>query len=76
MKLATEPSRIESLTAYVRARVLPANTLDGELTRPSEVLAVLVEPGAEAGRAEVETPQNRVIFATLQNFCEPALVQN
>jgi hypothetical protein len=32
VKLATEPSRIESLTAYFRTRVLPANTLNGELT--------------------------------------------
>jgi hypothetical protein len=32
VKLATEPSRIDSLTAYFRTRVLPANTLNGELT--------------------------------------------
>ena len=40
------------------------------------VRSVLVDPGAEAGRAELEDTANRVIFATLQNFCEPALVQN
>jgi hypothetical protein len=42
--------------------------------------AVLVDPGAEAGRAELEGhynyTANRVIFATLQTFCETALVQS
>jgi hypothetical protein len=54
VKPATEPSRIESLTANFRTRVLPASTLNGKLTprgSNSEVLAVLVDPGAEAGGA-------------------------
>ena len=33
VKLATEPSRTDALTACFRTRVLPANTLNGELTR-------------------------------------------
>jgi hypothetical protein len=46
----------------------------------SEVLAVLVDPGAEARSAEPKGhynyTANRVIFGTLQIFCETALVQN
>jgi hypothetical protein len=42
--------------------------------------AVLVDAVAKAGRAELEGhynyTANRVIFATLQTFCEAALVQN
>jgi hypothetical protein len=52
----------------------PVATVDGV------VGAVLVDPGAEASRAELEGhynyTANRVIFATLQTFCEAALVQN
>jgi hypothetical protein len=44
------------------------------------ILPVLVDPRAEAGRAELQGhydyTANRVIFATLQTFCETALVQN
>ena len=66
-----EPAQIVGTAACaVDADDLPLADNDGV------VGAVLVDPGAEAGRAELETPQNRVIFATLQNFCEPALVQN
>ena len=44
------------------------------------VLSVLVDSGTETGRAELKERYNytadRVIFATLQTFCETALVQN
>ena len=45
-----------------------------------EVLPILVDPGTKTGRAELEGhynyTANRVIFATLQTFCETALVQS
>ena len=50
MKLATEPSRTDALTAYFRTRVLPANTLNGELTRHGSTVKSCRSP-AKAGRA-------------------------
>ena len=57
MKLATEPSRTDPLTAYSLTRVLPGNTLNGKLTPTTRRLKSarsLSIPGAEAGWAKRE----------------------
>ena len=70
-----EPAQVFGTAArLVDAANFPLASADGV------VRAVLVDPGAEAGRAELEGhynyTANRVIFATLQTFCETALVQS
>ena len=60
VKLATEPSRTDALTAYFRTRVLPANTLNGELTRHGSTVTScrsLIDAGTKAGRAHGEWHQ-------------------
>jgi hypothetical protein len=50
-------NRVNSVnTTYFRTRVLPASTLNGKLTHLSRRCSrsVLVDHGAEAGRAELE----------------------
>ena len=84
VKLATEPSRTDALIAYFRTQVFPTfQQAERGVNSPKldgVVRAILVDPGAEAGRAELEGhynyTANRVIFATLQTFCETALVQS
>ena len=65
---------LRAATGFLDAADVPPAGVDGV------VLVVLVDAVAKLGRAELEGHYNytadRVIFATLQNFCEPALVQN
>ena len=66
VKLATEPSRADSLTAYFRTRVLPASTLNRKLVHLSRRCnqGGPCRSRSEAGRAElrgITQPINRVL---------------
>jgi hypothetical protein len=72
--VANDPNDLKGELKRIGGSQSTVATVDGV------VGAVLVDPGAEASRAELEGhynyTANRVIFATLQTFCEAALVQN